>query len=222
MPQTTPKGVKADTVDAVLDLVWKLLHDERDRSSSIRTRGVGIAGFASLIGALSASISKDLLGAPLEEPWRAITTGVFVFAMVALFTTVARVILGVLTPREGLSLGAAEIRRYPTWEVVGSDKPMVQGRALYGLTDALLRQREQNDGQATALTWAYRFLLSGVLAIVLLGVTLGLRYAEIIPERSAHPAACARAHTCSRYDAIRAPAAGPEPTRKSPREPTAP
>jgi len=55
---------------------------------------------------------------------------------------------------------------------------MVQGRAMRGLTDALLRQRAKNDSQAKALAAAYWLLLAGVLAIVLLGVTLGLRYAE--------------------------------------------
>lgn len=198
MPQTAPQGLKEDTVEAVLDLVWKLRDDEHERSSSFRSRGVGIAGFAGLIGALTSPVSKDLLGAPLEAPWRTIALIVFVLAMVALAGTVAIVIIGVLRPREGLSLGAAEIREYPTWEVVASDKAMVQGRAMYGLTDALLRQRGRNDGQAKALTWAYRLLLAGILAIVLLGITLGLRYAEIIPERQSKPVACATAHACSK------------------------
>ena len=197
MPQTAPEGLKEDTVDAVLDLVWKLRADEYERSSSFRVRGIGIAGFAGLIGALASSVSKDLLGAPLEAPWRTIALTVFVLAMLALAGTVAVVISGVLRPREGLSLGAAEIREYPTWEVVASDKAMIQGRAMYGLTDALLRQRERNDGQATALTWAYRLLLLGILAIVLLGITLGFRYADVIPLRSAEPVACAGAGPCA-------------------------
>jgi MFS family permease len=181
--QVAPEGLKGDTVEAVLDLVWKLLDEERHRSSSIRARAVGIAGFAGLIGALTSAVSEDLLGAALAHPWRTLVLIVFVAAMVALAGTVCTVIVGVLWPREGLSLGAAEIRKYPTWEVVGSDKAMVQGRAMYGLTDTLLRQRERNDSQAKSLTWAYGLLLGGILAIVLLGITLGFRYADVIPER---------------------------------------
>jgi len=200
-----PEGLNADTVEAVLDLTWKLLDDERDRDASFITRAVGIAGFAGIIATLAGAVSRDLLGAQLLEPWKTVAAAIFVFAMTALGVTVCVVILGVLRPRESLSLGADEIRRYPTWEFVGADKALVQGRALRGLTRALLRQRARNDGKAKALRWAYRTLLAGLLAIVLLGLTLGLRYAEVLPERE-RPAACPAASSCpgAVLDAVRA------------------
>jgi hypothetical protein len=197
---THPDDLNPETVDALLDVTWKLLDDERDRDTSFNTRAVGVAGFAGIIAALAASTSKDLLGASLESPWRAIATTVFVLAMVSLAATVLVVIQGVLRPRESLSLGAAEISRYPTWEFVGADKAMVQGRTLLGLTKALLRQRERNDKKASALKWAYRWLLVGLLAILLLGLSLGLRYANVFPTHKSKAGAGSSA--APEFDAV--------------------
>jgi len=200
-----PEGLNAETVEAVLDLTWKQLDHERERDASFNARAVGIAGFAGITGTLAGAVTRDLLGAQLLEPWRTIAAVVFVIAMVALGIAVAVVILGVLRPRESLSLGADEIRRYPTWEFVGADKALVQGRALLGLTRALLRQRERNDAKAGALRWGYRTLLAGLLAIVALGLTLGLRYADVLPERE-QPEGCPDARTCAHraFDTVRA------------------
>lgn len=210
-----PEGLNAETVEAALELTWKLLDDERERDASFNTRAVGIAGFAGIIGTLAGAVSRDVLGAQLLEPWRTVAAIIFVIAMIALGITVVVVILGVLRPRESLSLGAAEIRRYPTWEFVGADKALVQGRALLGLTRALLRQRERNDAKAEALKWAYRSLLAGLLAIVALGLTLGLRYADVLPERE-RPKACPAAGSCPRalVDAVRASDTRSEPARQ--------
>lgn len=210
-----PEGLNAETVEAVLDLTWKLLDDERERDASFNTRAVGIAGFAGIIGTLAGAVSRDVLGAQLLEPWRTVAAVIFVIAMVALGITVVVVILGVLRPRESLSLGAAEIRRYPTWEFVGADKALVQGRALLGLTRALLRQRERNDAKAEALKWAYWSLLAALLAIVALGLTLGLRYADVLPERE-RPKTCPAAGACPRalLDAVRAPDTRSQPARQ--------
>jgi len=179
-----PEGLKPETVDTLLDVTWRLLDDERARDTSFIGRAVGIAGFAGIVATLSGSVTDDLLGAPLAEPWKTLSVVVFVIAMLSLALAVFFVIHGVLQPRESLSLGADEIRRYPTWEFVGADKALVQGRTLLGLTRALLGQRARNDDKANALKRAYSSLLVGLLAIVALGLTLGLRHAGVFPEHS--------------------------------------
>jgi len=213
-----PEGLNGETVEAVLELTWKLLDDERERDASFNSRAVGIAGFAGIIGTLAGAVSRDVLGVQLLEPWDTVAAIIFVIAMAALGVTAAIVMLGVLRPRESLSLGADEIRRYPTWEFVGADKALVQGRALLGLTQAILKQRERNDGKAKALRWAYRSLLTGLLAIVALGLTLGLRYADVIPERERAKASSA-AGSCPRagVDSVRATQSRPEPSWQSAR-----
>lgn len=211
-----PEGLNAETVEAVLELTWKLLDDERDRDLSFIARAVGISGFAGIIGTLAVAVSRDVLGAQLLEPWKTVAAIIFLVAMVALGITVVIVVLGVLRPRESLSLGAEEIRRFPTWEFVGADKALVQGRALLGLTRALLRQRARNDSKAKALKWAYRSLLVGLLAIVALGLTLGLRYADVLPERDRSPARPEAVRPGSVVDSVRATHVDPSPRGNPP------
>jgi hypothetical protein len=57
---------------------------------------------------------------------------------------------------------------------------MVQGRALRGLIEALLVQRQRNSRKARCLRAAYATLALGLCAIALLGLTLVLVDAGVI------------------------------------------
>ncbi len=56
-----------ETVEALLDILWKLVDDERDREGSVNVRGVGVVGFSGVAVGLTATVSKSVLDPRLPE-----------------------------------------------------------------------------------------------------------------------------------------------------------
>jgi hypothetical protein len=175
-----PPPIVPETVAALLDLVWKLLDDERDREGSVNVRGVGVAGFAGVVVGLSATIAKEVLSPKLNAGWRFGTLGVFVAAVLTLAVVIVYTLLAVLLPRDRPTLGVEEAERYPTLEAVSRPVEIEQGRALNGLVTALAEARNVNDTKARALRRAYLGLIGGLLLVSVLGLILGFRYAGIV------------------------------------------
>jgi hypothetical protein len=174
------EGVQAETVGAMLDVLWRLLDEERQRDQSSITRAIGVAGFAGVVLSLSNTVARPALRAPLE-PWADVLTLVlFISAIVLLAAAVAVALFGVLQPRASIALGSAEIASFDKPTFVFADVAMAQGRVMRGLISALLRQRARNNKKARALRWSYRLLAGGLVTIALLGLTLALIDAGVL------------------------------------------
>jgi len=164
----------------MLDVLWRLLDEERQRDQSSIARAVGVVGFAGLVLSLSNTVARPALRAPLAE-WADILTFVlFVGATLLLAAAIAVALFGVLQPRASIALGSAEIASFDKPTFVFADVAMAQGRVMRGLVSALLRQRARNSKKARALRWSYGLLAGGFVAIALLGFTLALVDAGVL------------------------------------------
>jgi hypothetical protein len=167
-----PADLRPDTVEALLEIVWHLRDEERDRDQSFTVRGVGLAGFAGVILSLSNTVARPALQADLSGALDAVSLALFIVAALALVAALGFTLFGVLLPREAISLGSDEISRFISHEFVNAHKAMAQGREMRGLIRSLLRQRVRNDVKARWLRHAYVALSVGLLALALLGLTL--------------------------------------------------
>lgn len=175
-----PPQIVPETVDALLDVLWKLLDDEGSREGSVNVRGVGVVGFAGVGIGLAATVAKAALDPRLPAGWRFTSLGLFVCALLMLVAVAVYTLMAVLLPRDRPTLGIEEVERYPTWAAISRPVEIEQGRAMNGLLTSLTDTRAINDAKARALRWSYRGLVGGLVLLSVLGLILGLRYAGVI------------------------------------------
>lgn len=175
-----PPTIRSETVEALLDVMWKLLDDEGSREGSVNVRGVGVVGFAGVSVGLAATVAKSALDPRLPAGWRFTSLGLFVAALLVLVAVAIYTLMAVLLPRDRPTLGIQEVERYPTWAAISRPVEVEQGRVMNGLLTSLAETREINDTKARALRWSYRGLVAGLVLLSVLGLILGLRYAGVI------------------------------------------
>jgi hypothetical protein len=82
------------------------------------------------------------------------------------------VVVGLLLPRSGWAVSAAEINLYPTNDLVAQDRVSVQGVFLRGLVLSLEDERQRNKRGSAALRLGYAFVCLGLVLVTAVGVTL--------------------------------------------------
>lgn len=166
--------IQGESVEALLEAVDGFLSAEDSREQSFNTRAGGLSGFVGIIISISAAVGKVALD---ENPSHGATLlgGVaFGLAMVALVSSLVIAITRVLIPQEGAAIAISDIEKYPNWEYISREKPMVQGEIMRGLVTALAKDRQRNDAKATALGHAYIGLLVGIGALAAFGGILAV------------------------------------------------
>lgn len=199
--------IQPGTVEALLDIVWKLFDDERDRDGSIMLRGVATAGFAGVLIGVTATTAKEALRPDLPNPWRWVALGLFSGAILTLVGVVVYTVLRVLLPRDRPMLGVAEAERYTTFAAVVRPAHVEQGRAMNGLVTALAEARSRNNARATALQRAYVSLVGALVLTSALALMLGLRYTgviELVENGQSKPKAKAALDATASDHAVRA------------------
>lgn len=185
-----PPGIDQGTVEALVETVRALLHDEDSREQSLTTRAVGISGFAALILSLAGFVSSNVLyrvpsgtpngQPPLSDQWKLAVLILLVAALGLLLSTIVVAVVGVLIPKEYATISMREVERYPTRGSVSRPRVMVQGSTLVGLVDALASERSKNSTKAGALSLAYWLLLAGLVGVTALAAILALHGVGVI------------------------------------------
>lgn len=145
--------------ELLLEALRRQFDVEEGRAQSLNARGVGLAGFGSVIlSLLTLSVSNEFGGdrvVALPYPARVMLVAALGFLVVA----VAVIVLGVMAPKPARDFSAAEL-----YELRERDAHAVRERLLVRLVDAVESQREINDSKA-------RFLNGAALAVT---VAVGL------------------------------------------------
>jgi hypothetical protein len=165
-------SIQPETVEALVQNVRGLITDEEQHASSLISRGSGLAGFVGIILALAgvAARSTNGLGGVLGR----IVVGLSAAAFVSLALAVVVVVVGLLVPRSGRVVSAAEISLYRTTDLMAEDRVSVQAVFLRGLVRSLEDDRRRNQRGSAALRVAYALVCLGLVFVTAVGVTLTL------------------------------------------------
>jgi hypothetical protein len=98
----SPPSINPETVEALVANVRGLIDDEERRSSSLMSRGSGLAGFAGIILALAGVAARSTTG--LGDLLGPIVSALSAAAFVSLALAVVIVVVGLLVPRSGLAV----------------------------------------------------------------------------------------------------------------------
>jgi hypothetical protein len=147
------------TVGALLDTTWHVAAAEGARTDALDRKAASLATFASLVLSLSGALGGRLV-AGHQATW------VFALFALGLFLLVCAVAASVwvLLPKEQLMLGIAYLERFTKWSEILKPPVQVNGETMAGLIEAVALERRVNRRKATAVRWAFLFLLAGLAA----------------------------------------------------------
>lgn len=158
-----------ETVAALLDVTWHVTDAERARTESLDRKAASLATFVSLILAVIATLAPQLLGGR-ESVWLLLP---FALELVALAVAAAFAV-AVLLPKEHVGLSMKYLERFPNWSEIRKEPAQVQGEAMFGLIEAIAKERAINQRKARMVRFAYQSLFVALLVAAVLGATLGL------------------------------------------------
>jgi len=135
--------------ELLLEALHRQFDVEEGRAQSLNSRGVGLAGFGSVIlSLLTLSVSNELGGEGVVALPHA-ARAMLVAALWFLVAAVAVIVLGVIGPRVPKDFSGAEL-----FELRDRDADAVRERLLARLKEAVERQRQINDCKARLLQLA--------------------------------------------------------------------
>lgn len=170
------RRVNPETVGWLVAHTKDLLKDERARGESLRARGAALVGSA---GITLSIISLLASGGQSRLESAAVIAAVAGLAAAAALSLVAVliVVVYVLSPSKVRVLGEKEINRYDSSAPFNELTDEV-GRALRGLKESVISERERNDRLETRLRWGYAlfsvsltFLSTAALTLIIAGRT---------------------------------------------------
>jgi hypothetical protein len=162
-----------EAVDELLELVHRLMSDERTRGQTIDTKTSTLAGFSGAILALTATLGAALFDRRLGSIEPALQ-GLFVVAVTTLSAAATLAVSGVLRPQPRLSIAIDEIRRFRDFPLIATPKVDIQGQMLATTIDALARERRINDRKARLTQWSAGMLVGGYVAVAAMAVTFAV------------------------------------------------
>ncbi len=162
-----------EAVEQLLGLVQRFMEDERARGQALDAKTSTLAGFSGAILALTATLGAALFDRDLGAIAPAVQA-LFCAAIVALAAAAILAVAGVLRPQPHLGVSMEDIRRFPEFPLIGTNKVEIQGVMLVTGVDALAHEREINDVKAGRTTHAARALVAGYSAVAVMAVLIAL------------------------------------------------
>jgi hypothetical protein len=170
---TTIPRPNPETVSALLDTTWRLISAETARTEALDRKASAIAGFASLVVSLTATLGIRSLER-VDGLW---SLGVFLLALLTLVLSVGLAVTALL-PREYLTLGIAYVRRFPKWSEIVKPPEQVRGETMRGLVEAISGERDANAAKTRLVRGALVLLLVGLVLVAVEASTLAIREAQ--------------------------------------------
>jgi hypothetical protein len=156
-----------ETVEALLDTTWRLASAEAARTDALDRKAATVSTFASLVAALTATLGIRFVE-EIDANWAFV---LFVLGLGVLLASVAASVRA-LWPREYATIGAAYMRRFPTWGEILKAPEQVRGETMRTLVEAVIRERAVSDGKLIWLRWSFGLLLVGLALTAAEGATL--------------------------------------------------
>ena len=147
---TTIPRPNPETVSALLDTTWRLISAETARTEALDRKASAIAGFASLVVSLTATLGIRSLER-VDGLW---SLGVFLLALLTLVLSVGLAVTALL-PRE-----------------------QVRGETMRGLVEAISGERDANAAKTRLVRGALVLLLVGLVLVAVEASTLAIREAQ--------------------------------------------
>jgi hypothetical protein len=162
-----------EAVEELLGLAQRFLEDERARGQALDTKTSTLAGFSGAILALTATLGAALFDRDLGGV-APVVQALFGVAVMALAAAAILAVAGVLRPQPHLGVSMEEVRRFPEFPLIATNRLDIQGEMLVTSVSALSHEREINDRKASWSTYAARALVAGYAAVAGMAVLLAL------------------------------------------------
>ena len=162
-------GCEAESTELLLDALRAQFVVEEGRAQSLNARGVGLAGFGSVIlSLLTLAVSSEVrssgaAGLPI------VAKGFLVAALWLLVVAVGIIVLGVMRPRLPKDFSGIELL-----QLQGRDPSTVRNYLVLRMKQAVERHRTINNAKARSLTWASGCVSLAVLTSAVAGTAIAL------------------------------------------------
>jgi hypothetical protein len=82
--------------------------------------------------------------------------------------------VGVLLPKEHITLGMAYVERFPKWSEIRKRPEQVRGETMAGLIEAIAHERGINRDKARGVQRGFILLLAGLILVAVQASILGV------------------------------------------------
>lgn len=171
------KEIVPATVAELRDGLRGLLDDEDARANSLNARGSALTGFVGVVLSVAAATVVSVGSGGATELRHGVKVGVGVVvavAFVALLLALVCLVVWVLLPRPGKTIGTDDTDQWGTWHYVSQETVKITGYLLNGYSKALRTERVKNGRKAKWLRRSYVLVLVGLGLIALAGAAATL------------------------------------------------
>jgi hypothetical protein len=169
--------IVSETLPELRDTLLELLKAEDGRADSFHARGSALIGFIGIVLSVGTATGVALgKGPALHWGWwsRTVIAGFMVGALLALFLAVVVVVVNVLRPLPGETIGLRDIDDYNEPKFTALEPRQFHRYLIDAYGQGLRSERERNNGKAEWLTWSYILVTVGLACVVIAGVTATL------------------------------------------------
>lgn len=152
------------TVELLHDTTWWVASVEATRTEGLDRKAASLAGFASVILSLTATLGVNLLEGIGQSWLRGAAVALHLGGILALVCSVGLAVR-ILLSKELLTLGMAYLERFPRGSEGRKAPNEVRGETMAGLIKAVARERVVNDGKASQVRGAFVLLFVGLVLV---------------------------------------------------------
>jgi hypothetical protein len=165
MPSEVERAPRAESINVLLEMVQRIVDDERVRGAVLESKATTFAGFSGTILSIVAALGREIFKADLGIVGNPTVRVLFVVSIVALATAVTLAIGGVLRTQLRLLVSSEQVIAFASPPWIYTDAVDIERDMLTSLGLTLDKERRLNDRRARLTNRAALALLVGLLTV---------------------------------------------------------